>query len=110
MRPVSPPDLGDGRNGAPSELCEADHLVPGVLSGMPRQAGNLRCAVGSPGRSYLYAWYILKRIRMAMGQRDAERRLDGVIEFDDAYFGGPATGKNGALHRKGKGVCGVVPG
>jgi len=45
------------------------------------------------GVTYKTAWYMLKRIRMAMGQRDAEHRLDGVIEFDDAYFGGPTTGK-----------------
>lgn len=28
-----------------------------------------------------------------MGQRDKTHRLDGVIDFDDAYFGGPVRGK-----------------
>lgn len=28
-----------------------------------------------------------------MGQRDKTHQLSGVIEFDDAYFGGPTTGK-----------------
>lgn len=36
---------------------------------------------------------MLKRIRAAMGQRDKRHQLDGVIDFDDAYFGGPVTGK-----------------
>ncbi len=45
------------------------------------------------GTTYKTAWYMLKRIRAAMGQRDKTHQLDGVIEFDDAYFGGPVTGK-----------------
>ena len=28
-----------------------------------------------------------------MGQRDKTHRLEGVIDFDDAYFGGSVTGK-----------------
>lgn len=28
-----------------------------------------------------------------MGQRDKTHQLEGVIDFDDAYFGGPVTGK-----------------
>lgn len=42
---------------------------------------------------YKTAWYMLTRIRAAMGQRDASYQLSGVIEFDDAYFGGPTVGK-----------------
>jgi len=44
------------------------------------------------GVTYKTAWYMLKRIRMAMGQRDVEHRLGGAIEFD-AYFGGPTAGE-----------------
>ena len=47
------------------------------------------------GVSYKTAWYMLKRIRMAMGQRDSGYQLSGTIEFDDAYFGGPTAGKRG---------------
>ena len=36
---------------------------------------------------------MLKRIRAAMGQRDEEHQLCGIIEFDDAYFGGPTVGR-----------------
>lgn len=36
---------------------------------------------------------MLKRIRTAMGQRNATHKLEGIIKFDDAYFGGPTTGK-----------------
>ena len=45
------------------------------------------------GMTYKSAWYLLKRIRAAMGQRDEKHQLKGVIEFDDAYFGGPVRGK-----------------
>lgn len=42
---------------------------------------------------YKTAWHMLTRIRAAMGQRDTTYQLSGVIEFDDAYFGGPTVGK-----------------
>ncbi len=45
------------------------------------------------GVTYKTAWYMLKRIRGAMGQRDGTYQLSGTIEFDDAYFGGPVAGK-----------------
>ncbi len=45
------------------------------------------------GTTYKTVWYMLKRICAAMGQRDETHQLDGVIEFDDAYFGGPITHK-----------------
>ena len=45
------------------------------------------------GTTYKTAWSMLRRIRTAMGQRDETHQLCGAIEFDDAYFGGPTTGK-----------------
>ena len=45
------------------------------------------------GTTYKTAWSMLRRIRTAMGQRDKTHQLHGVIEFDDAYFGGPTAGK-----------------
>lgn len=45
------------------------------------------------GTTYKTAWSMLRRIRIAMGQRDETHQLRGVIKFDDAYFGGPTTGK-----------------
>lgn len=36
---------------------------------------------------------MLMRIRAAMGQRDKTHQLNGTIEFDDTYFGGPTVGK-----------------
>ena len=45
------------------------------------------------GTTYKTAWFMLRRIRTAMGQRDENHHLHGVIEFDDAYFGGPTAGK-----------------
>ena len=52
------------------------------------------------GMTYKTAWYMLKRIRAAMGQRDKQHPLSGAIEFDDAYFGCPTAGKSGAEVQK----------
>jgi transposase-like protein len=41
---------------------------------------------------YSTAWFLLHRIRNAMGQRDAEYLLSGLVELDDTYFGGPTSG------------------
>ena len=45
------------------------------------------------GTTYKTAWYMLKRIRAAMGQRDKKHQLSGMIEFDDSYFGRPTVGQ-----------------
>lgn len=45
------------------------------------------------GVTYKTAWYLLARIREAMGQRDDNYSLNGIVEFDDAFFGGPTVGK-----------------
>ncbi len=55
--------------------------------------------------SYSGAWYLLHRLRKAMGQRDKDYILSGVIELDDAYFGAhPNPMGNGAEERI-KPVC-----
>ena len=50
---------------------------------------------GKIGVSYDTAWNLLRRIRMAMENRDANYMLDGFIEFDDSYFGAKIKGKEG---------------
>ena len=45
------------------------------------------------GVTYKTAWYVLSRIRKAMGQRDDAYQLENEIEFDDAFFDGPTVGK-----------------
>ena len=45
------------------------------------------------GTTYKTAWFMLRRLRTAMGQRDESHQLSGIIEFDDSYFGGPSVGK-----------------
>jgi len=42
--------------------------------------------------SYETAWYLLKRIRAAMGQREQKYLLSGITEMDDFYYGGPDQG------------------
>jgi len=42
--------------------------------------------------TYKTAWYLLQRIRQAMGDRDEKYLLQGIVEFDDGYFGGPKGG------------------
>ena len=45
------------------------------------------------GVTYKTAWYLLARIRKAMGQRDDKHQLSGLVELDDAFFGAPTSGK-----------------
>ena len=47
------------------------------------------------GVSWPSARKMLKKIRIAMTDRDSKYRLEQLIEFDDAYIGGKRTGKRG---------------
>ena len=47
---------------------------------------------------YETAWNMLRRIRAAMEMRDEHYVLQGIVEFDDAYFG---AGKKGNIPGKG---------
>jgi transposase-like protein len=42
---------------------------------------------------YTTAWTMLHKIRKAMGDRDADYKLAGIVELDDTYFGGPSEGE-----------------
>lgn len=44
------------------------------------------------GISYESACHLLDCIRAAIGQRDAQYLLSGIIEMDDGYVGGPCHG------------------
>lgn len=48
------------------------------------------------GIAYASAWNLLRRIRAAMGQRDSDYKLFGLVSVDETYLGGPkAGGKRG---------------
>jgi len=55
---------------------------------------------------YDTAWFMCHKIRKAMAERDANYRLAGLIEMDDAYFGGRKSGKRGR-GAKGKTIVSV---
>jgi transposase-like protein len=42
--------------------------------------------------TYPTAWLLLHKIRKAMGDRDANYKLAGLVELDDAFFGAPTEG------------------
>ena len=52
--------------------------------------------------TYKTAWYLLQRIRQAMQDREEKRVLQGIIELDEAYFGGEK--KEGKGGRRGRGT------
>lgn len=55
------------------------------------------------GMTYKTAWYLLRRIRIAMHCRDQKYLLNGVVDMDDSFFGGPQAGsKRGRGTRKAK--------
>ena len=46
--------------------------------------------------AYSSVWYLSHRLRNAMGERDKDYVLSGIIELDDTYFGAPSpNGKRG---------------
>lgn len=47
------------------------------------------------GTTWRSAYRILRTLRKAMGDRDLEYKLSGLIELDDAYIGGKKSGKRG---------------
>ncbi len=42
--------------------------------------------------TYKTAWLMLHKIRSAMGERDSQYTLAGIVELDDAFFGAPTEG------------------
>jgi transposase-like protein len=44
------------------------------------------------GISYNTAWTMSHKIRHAMGKRDEKYTLNGIVEMDEAFFGGPTEG------------------
>lgn len=44
------------------------------------------------GVSYPTAWLMLRKIRIAMADRNAQYRLSGIVQVDDFYLGGESKG------------------
>lgn len=44
------------------------------------------------GVSYPTAWLMLRKIRIAMADRNAKYKLDGIVQVDDFYLGGESRG------------------
>jgi transposase-like protein len=58
--------------------------------------------------TYKTAWLLLHKIRKAMGERDAQYTLAGIVELDDAFFGAPTEGgKRGRGTEKTKVLIGL---
>lgn len=91
---MPPSDLGNGRDGATQDPYAADSVVLAFYFVSQDKRGISAVQLAAMlGTTYKTAWSMLRRIRIAMGQRDKTHQLCGVIEFDDAYFGGPTVGK-----------------
>jgi transposase-like protein len=44
------------------------------------------------GVAYFTAWTMLQKIRHAMGEREGNHYLSGIVEMDEAFFGAPSVG------------------
>jgi len=53
---------------------------------------------------YDRAWLMLHKIRAAMAHRDAEYKLDGIVELDESYIGAPDEGRRGRGTRRAKAI------
>lgn len=59
------------------------------------------------GVCYRSAWRLKHKLMQAMAQDEADRRLGGVVQVDDAYLGGAPPGPGrGGLQRRSGGVSG----
>lgn len=47
------------------------------------------------GLRYETAWFVLRRLRSAMGQREAMYLLNGTVDVDDVFVGGITPGRRG---------------
>jgi len=65
---------------------------------------SIRGAAEDVEVSYKTAWLMAQKIRAAMAEDDKDRMLSGVVEVDEAYFGGKK--KPG---KRGRGASGKVP-
>ena len=102
VHPMPPSDLGDGKDSSAQNPYAVDAVVFGVLFCESGQARRFRYASGGDAWGLLTKprGFMLRRIRIAIGRRDEAHQLCGSIEFDDAYFGSPTTGKSGAGAQK----------
>jgi transposase-like protein len=58
--------------------------------------------------TYKSAWFLVQRLRTAMGKRDSKYVLSGIVEVDDTYFGGSGKGgKRGRGTSKSKVLVGI---
>ena len=57
------------------------------------------------GMHYTTVWNMMHKIRFAMGNRQENQLLSGLVEIDDAYFGGKSKGKFGRALSNKKQVC-----
>ncbi len=57
------------------------------------------------GVSYNTAWLLEQKLMQAMVERDGERALQGIVQMDDAYWGGERHGSA----RAGRGTPGKAP-
>jgi transposase-like protein/predicted RNA-binding Zn-ribbon protein involved in translation (DUF1610 family) len=58
------------------------------------------------GLSYWKAWTMMQKIRRAMRDRDSTYQLSGIVEVDDAFFGG--SGKGGDKRGRGSSKTAVI--
>ena len=57
---------------------------------------------------YKTAWLMAHKVRKAMGDRDAQYRLAGLIEMDDAFFGPRGSKRGRGSERKQTVLCAVA--
>ena len=91
------PNIRNRRDRNASHAFAAHNLVlgdiPFCLCATDKRGISAKTLAGRLELSYESAWYLLVRIRRAMGDRDQKYMLHGIIEMDEAYLGAPKQGK-----------------
>ena len=97
VQKLPPPNICNRRDRNASHAFAAHNLVLGDISfclcATDKRGISAKALASRLELSYESAWYLLVRIRRAMGDRDKKYMLHGIIEMDEAYLGGPKQGK-----------------
>jgi hypothetical protein len=92
MHGMPAPVLAARRHRLRQQQAAADHLVSGLVPAEPEQDQLRRAGADAASGRYRTAWRIKHKLMQAMSEREANRRLGGLVQLDDAYLGGERNG------------------
>src|SRR5512144_1563677 len=98
-------DVADRRNDPRGDQACAAQLVRALYRLTQSKRGISSLELGRRlGVTQTTAWMVKHKLKQVMLERDANKRLIGRVEMDDAYLGGQRSGG-----KRGRGAAGKTP-